>query len=264
MLNADDPLVAAMSARTAARPLTYGFNRSADISAQGIESAGAAGMRFTVRTPLGRRVVATPVLGRHGVHNCLAATAVGVASGCDLDQIVAGLAEGWTVAHRDQLVRAGEVAILDDSYNASPASVRAALGLLADLPAARKVAVLGEMLELGEAADEGHRAVGTLAAGVADLLVAVGPGAAGLADAALAAGTLLDRVLRATDADEALELLRPRLRRGDLVLVKGSRGIGLDRLVDRLRAESESSVAPGRTPAPRAVRAAGVEREPHP
>jgi UDP-N-acetylmuramoyl-tripeptide--D-alanyl-D-alanine ligase len=250
VLNADDIRVAGMARRTAARPLTYGFDPAADVTAEGIASAGTAGMRFGVRTPSGRRAVVTPALGRHGVHNCLAAAAVGLAAGCELDEIVAGLAEGWSAPHRDQLVRAGDVTILDDSYNASPASVRAALELLADLPAVRRVAVLGEMLELGEAADAGHREAGAAAAGVVELLLAVGPGAAPLAEAALAAGAAPDRVLRAADPDEALELLRPRLRRGDLVLVKGSRGIALDELVEHLVAERGSGAIPCSRPAP--------------
>jgi UDP-N-acetylmuramoyl-tripeptide--D-alanyl-D-alanine ligase len=240
ILNADDPRVVRMAARTAARPLTYGFAGGSDVGAVDVASAGAAGMRFTLRTSAGRRTVATPVLGRHGVHNALAAAAAGLAAGLDLDEIVAGLADGWSAPHRDTLVQAGEITILDDSYNASPASVVAALDLLATLPARRRVAVLGEMLELGDASTAGHRAVGSAAAGIAGLIVAVGPGAADLADAAATDAPTGTRVLRADDAAEALELLRPRLRAGDVVLVKGSRGIGLERVVEGLVAEAAS------------------------
>jgi len=240
VLNVDDPRVARMAARTAARTRSYGFGDVADVGAQDVASAGEAGMRFTLRTPAGRRQVATPALGRHGVHNALAAAATGIAAGCDLDEIVTGLAAGWQAPHRDTIVRAGEVTILDDSYNASPGSVAAALDLLASLPARRRVAVLGEMLELGDGAEAGHRAIGSLAASVAGLIVAVGPGAAPLADAAADGAPDGTRVLRATDAAEALELLRPRLRGGDVVLVKGSRGIGLERVVDGLVAEAAS------------------------
>jgi UDP-N-acetylmuramoyl-tripeptide--D-alanyl-D-alanine ligase len=128
------------------------------------------------------------------------------------------------------------VTIVDDSYNASPRSVVAALELLAGLPG-RRVAVLGEMLELGEASDEGHHVVGEAAARTVDTLVVVGSGALGIADGALEAGMDGARVLRVQDVDGARDALVPRLRDGDVVLVKASRGIGLDRLVDDLRRE---------------------------
>jgi UDP-N-acetylmuramoyl-tripeptide--D-alanyl-D-alanine ligase len=241
ILNADDPRVLRMADRTAARIVSYGFASGADVGADQIESAGAEGMRFVLRLPGGvRRAAATPALGRHGVHNGLAAAAVGQAAGCTPDEIVAGLAEGWSAPHRDHLLRAGEVTILDDSYNASPASVLAALELLASLPAVRRVAVLGEMLELGDAHDAGHREVGQAAAGVAELLVVVGDGAIALADAALQAGLPGQRVLMVSDASAALEALRPRLRSGDVVLVKASRGVALDGLVESLVAELEA------------------------
>jgi UDP-N-acetylmuramoyl-tripeptide--D-alanyl-D-alanine ligase len=128
------------------------------------------------------------------------------------------------------------VTIVDDSYNASPRSVVAALELLAGLPG-RRVAVLGQMLELGEASDEGHRIVGEAAARTVDTLVVVGSGALGIAEGALAAGLDGARVIRVQDVDGARDALVPRLRDGDVVLVKASRGIGLDRLVDDLRRE---------------------------
>ena len=238
VLNADDPRVARMADSTGARVSTYGFDPGADVGAEAVATAGQGGMRFTLRVGSTRRPVSTPVLGRHGVHNGLAAAAVGLAAGCTLDEIAAGLAAGWSAPHRDRLVRAGDVTILDDSYNASPGSVLAALDLLATLPASRRVAVLGEMLELGDAHESGHREVGLAAAGVVGLLIVVGAGAEALADGAIEGGAPADRVLRAEDAEAALEVLRPRLRAGDTILVKGSRGIALDELVERLVAEA--------------------------
>jgi UDP-N-acetylmuramoyl-tripeptide--D-alanyl-D-alanine ligase len=238
VLNADDPRVARMADSTVARVSTYGFDPGADVGAEAVATAGQSGMRFTLRLGSMRRAVSTPVLGRHGVHNGLAAAAVGLAAGCTFDEIAAGLAAGWSAPHRDRLVRAGDVTILDDSYNASPGSVLAALDLLATLPASRRVAVLGEMLELGDAHESGHREVGLAAAGVVGLLIVVGAGADALADGAIEGGAHADRVLRADDAEAALEILRPRLRAGDTILVKGSRGIALDGLVERLVAEA--------------------------
>ena len=234
VLNADDERVRRMAARTAARALTYGFAADADVGAEDVASAGADGMRFTLRVPAGRRPVAVPVLGRLGIHNGLAAAAVGVAAGLSLDEIEAGLGTGWSAPHRTTLIRSGGVTIVDDSYNASPGSMIAALDVLAGLPG-RRVAVLGEMLELGDVHVRGHRRVGEAAAAAAELLVVVGDGASGIAEGALAAGMESGAIVRAATRDDAFEALRPRLRTGDVVLVKASRGVALDVLVADLR-----------------------------
>jgi UDP-N-acetylmuramoyl-tripeptide--D-alanyl-D-alanine ligase len=225
-----------MAARTAARVVRYGFAEDADVTAEGVVSAGLAGMRFTLRLGARRRDVAIPALGRLAVHNALAGAAVGLVAGMELDDIVPGLAVPSGAAHRGALVRAGGVAIVDDTYNASPASVGAALELLGGLPG-RRIAVLGEMLELGEGAEAGHRDVGRAAASIVDLLVTVGPGAGGIADGAVAAGLDPQRVLRTADRDAALATLGPRLRDGDVVLVKASRGVALETLVEALAGE---------------------------
>jgi UDP-N-acetylmuramoyl-tripeptide--D-alanyl-D-alanine ligase len=237
VLNADDPRVRRMAARTAARILTYGFAPDADVRAEAVETAGMAGMRFRLVVPgSAPRQVAVPALGRLSVHNALAAAAAGVAAGISADAIVAGLALGWSAPHRAELIRAGGTTIVDDSYNASPGSMLAALDLLAGLPG-RRIAILGEMLELGPGSDVSHRAVGHAAAEVCDLLVVIGPGAVEIANGALEAGFDEGRLHLATDQEAALELLRPRLRDGDVLMVKASRGVALDRLVERLREE---------------------------
>jgi UDP-N-acetylmuramoyl-tripeptide--D-alanyl-D-alanine ligase len=236
VLNADDPIVTRMDTRTVARAMRYGFDESADVRATDVTSRGIAGMRFRLRTAAGARDVTIPTLGRLSVHNAAAAAAVGLAAGIDLDTVAEALETGWSVPHRVELVRLRGMTVIDDSYNASPGSVTAALGLLAELPG-RHVAVLGEMLELGDAHASGHRAVGEVAGATADLLVVVGEDAGGIVEGALDAGIDPTRVHVAPDAEAALDLLRPRLRDGDVVLVKASRGIGLDRLVDGLRLE---------------------------
>ena len=236
VLNADDPRVARMAERTAARVLTYGFDPSADVRAEEIESIGSDGMGFELRTAIGRRPMTIPLLGRHAVHNALAAAAVGIAAGLDLEAIAAGLAAGSGAAHRGELIRLGDVTVFDDSYNAAPASMLAALDVLAGLRG-RRIAVLGEMLELGDESDAGHRRVGQAAGRIADLLIVVGDEAEGIADGALETGLEPERILRVTDGEAAHDVLRPRLIPGDVVLVKASRGIGLDRLVDALRRE---------------------------
>jgi UDP-N-acetylmuramoyl-tripeptide--D-alanyl-D-alanine ligase len=237
VLNADDPRVARMAARTRARTRTYGFDREADVTAEDVVSAGLGGMRFILRAGRRRIAVATPALGLHSVQNGLAAAAVGVEAGLDLEEIATGLARGWSAPHRTSLVQAGGVLLLDDTYNASPASMAAALGLLASLPG-RRIAVLGEMLELGEEHAAGHRAVGRAAADAGlDLLLVVGAPAAPIAHAARSRGMDPARIVRVRDRDGAIDVLRPRLVPGDVVLLKASRGIALDLLVDRLRDE---------------------------
>jgi len=191
-------------------------------------------MRFTLRSPAGERPVAIPALGRLSVHNAAAGAAVGIAAGMDIDAIATALEFGWGAPHRVELVRLRGSTVIDDSYNASPGSMTAALEVLADLPG-RHVAVLGEMLELGEGHESGHRAVGEIAGAVAELLIVVGAEATAIAEGAADAGLDRSRIHVVPDADAALDALEPRLRDGDVVLVKASRGIGLDRVVDGLR-----------------------------
>lgn len=239
VLNADDQRVLRMATRTSARVVTYGFSAGADVRAERIRSAGLAGMRFQLRLPpaagpvrLGAMI---PTLGRLSVHNALAGAAVGWAAGLPGEAIVAALARGWAAPHRGEVVAASGVTIVDDSYNASPASMIAALELLAGLDG-RRVAVLGSMLELGEEADAGHRAVGDAAASACALLVTVGDGASGIAAGARDAGMEPGAVIEATDRAAALAALQNVLRPGDVVLVKASRGAELERLVEDLRA----------------------------
>jgi len=242
VLNADDRRVRRMADRTAARVLLYGFSPDADVAAEDVTALGFNGMRFTLRLPAsaasgGRPVrvpVAIPGLGKLSVHNALAGAAVGHAAGITPQAIAQALAAGWSAARRAQVIRLGGVTLIDDSYNASPASVTAALDLLAGLPG-RRVAVLGEMLELGDGSPSGHRDVGVAAAATVDLLITVGKGAAGIAAGAREAGLDATRVVEVHDRDAALDLLLRRLHDGDVALVKASRGVELDKVVDALR-----------------------------
>ncbi|MCJ7711554.1 MAG: UDP-N-acetylmuramoylalanyl-D-glutamyl-2, 6-diaminopimelate--D-alanyl-D-alanine ligase, partial [Chloroflexi bacterium] len=174
------------------------------------------------------------------VHNGLAAVAAGLAAGMGLDEVVEGLAAASAVSaapHRSVVIRAAGVVIVDDTYNAAPASVRAALELIAGLPG-RRIAVLGEMRELGPAHVAGHREVGEAAGGALELLVVVdgAPGGAAeeIAAGARAVGLAADRVLAVPDPVAVVDVLRPRLVPGDIVLVKASRGVELERVVDGL------------------------------
>jgi UDP-N-acetylmuramoyl-tripeptide--D-alanyl-D-alanine ligase len=196
-------------------------------------------MRFTLVTPAGQVAASTSALGRHGVQNGLAAAAVGLAAGLDLDSIVAALSLGWQAPHRDQIVRLPDLTILDDSYNASPSSMIAALELLATLPG-RHVAVLGEMRELGESHGRGHREVGEAAASLADLVIVVGEDADGIVAGASSLG---EAVVKVPDREAALAALQERLKPGDAVLVKASRGVALEWIVESLVGSARSPVA---------------------
>jgi UDP-N-acetylmuramoyl-tripeptide--D-alanyl-D-alanine ligase len=235
VLNADDSIVRSFDRRTAARAVLYGMAADADVRVEDVRAAGAAGTSFTLVAAGSRREVLTPALGRHSAVNGAAAAAVGLAAGLGLDEVADALAGGWSADHRAQLVDLGRYRLLDDSYNAAPSSMLAALDLLATLPG-RRVAVLGEMLELGDLSDAGHREVGEAAGRTLDELVTVGAGAGRIADAAVAAGLPAGRVHRAPDRAAAATVLRDVVRDGDVVLVKASRGAALDLLVADLRA----------------------------
>ena len=235
VLNADDERVRRMAGRTRARVVSYGFAADADVRAAAVASSGFDGMRFTLVTPAGTRDVAIAALGRLAVHNALAGAAVGLAAGMALDAIVPGLATGGPAPHRSVVHRVAGRTIVDDAYNASPGSVNAALELLAGLPG-RRVAVLGEMRELGAAHEAGHREAGESAGRVLDELIVVdgapGGAARGIVEGALAAGLAPARIAVAADVAEAVGATLARLRPGDVVLVKASRGVELERVVD--------------------------------
>ncbi len=238
ILNADDERVRRMAARTSAGTMTYGFSDDADVRADAVESRGLDGMRFRLLTPAGDRTVDIGALGRLAVHNALAGAAAGLAAGLSLDDIVPGLAAPSRAAHRSTVIRAGGVVIVDDSYNAAPRSVIAALDVLAGIPARRRIAVLGEMRELGDAHDPGHLEVGRAAAPVLDALIVVdgeaGGAARGIVDGAVEAGLPGASITAVADADAAVAAARAIVRPGDAVLVKASRSIELERVVDGL------------------------------
>jgi UDP-N-acetylmuramoyl-tripeptide--D-alanyl-D-alanine ligase len=239
VLNADDPRVAAMRDVTGATVRTFGLGASADVRATEVESHGVAGTSFMLRAPWGERRLRSATPGRHLVPHALAAAAVAEHLGVPLDEVEAALAEGSHAPHRMELVEAAEGAtIIDDTYNASPVSVAAALDFLAEstLAAGRhRYAVLGDMLELGPDEEQLHRQIGAKAASVAEALVTVGERGRWIGEAAIAAG--LARVTMVGDGDEARSAVERDLAPGvgDLLLVKGSRGIELDRLVRALR-----------------------------
>jgi UDP-N-acetylmuramoyl-tripeptide--D-alanyl-D-alanine ligase len=239
--NANDARVISRAEWFLGRVVTFGIDTVADVSAVGVEHRGLAGTSAELRTAAGSATLTTPLLGLGNLSNVLAATAVALQFDVPVSQIVETAARLRPATRRGELLRLpGGITLIDDSYNSSPAALRQALDTVtAAAGCARKVAVLGEMLELGDHADALHRELGRAAAEAAlDLLVTVGGVAArALADGAIAAGMPADAVTHVATREEAAVVGLARIRPGDLVLVKGSRGIGTDLVVERLKAE---------------------------
>src|SRR2546428_5481403 len=189
--NADDPLIAARLDRFGGRVVTFGIDRAADVCATAIVDRGIDGTSARVTTPRGQVNLATPLVGRVNLANVLAATAVAIEFDVPLADIAARAAALQPAAHRGEVVRlAGGVTVIDDSYNANPTATKRALDVLAGSPAARRIAVLGEMLELGDRAEALHADVGPAVAHarIHALCAAGGDAARAMADAAAAAG----------------------------------------------------------------------------
>ncbi len=237
VLNHDDPWVRAMAAKTRARVFYYGLTPEADLWADGIEGLGLDGIRFRLHYRNETLHLRVPLLGRHSVQTALRAAAVGLVEGLDWQDIVEGLRSGQQL--RLVAVRATNGALLlDDTYNAAPESTLAALNLLAEVQGKRRVAVLGDMLELGPYEREGHERVGVRAAEVADVLITVGERARLIAQAAQAAGMPPDRVVQFAEGQQVVPFLREFLSPEDVVLLKASHGMRLDRVVAALEAQA--------------------------
>ena len=239
--NADDPRIASRMRSFAGRVVTFGIDQPADVRASRVLDRGLDGTAALVRTPAGEVELQTPLLGLGNLANVLAATAVAVQFDVPLDAIAASAARLHPAHHRGELLRlAGGLTLIDDSYNSSPSALKRALQTIKIASgSARKIAVLGEMLELGAHASRLHQECGAAAAGAdLNLLITVGGAPAqALADEAIRSGMSAKSVVHVATSAEAAALTAEQTRPGDLVLVKGSRGIGTDVVVDRLKAE---------------------------
>jgi UDP-N-acetylmuramoyl-tripeptide--D-alanyl-D-alanine ligase len=233
VLNGDDPRVVAMATRTAAAVTYYGLSEQCHVRADEISSRGLEGTEFRLNHCGENISVRLPLPGKHYVSPALAAAAVALHEGLTLIEIADALGEVRPYLRSRILPGPDGAVILDDSYNASPASMLAALELLSELPG-RRIALLGDMLELGAAEDEGHGRVGEYAATACDLLLTVGPRAEGISSAARLAGAKGVRHLESTEA--AIETLRRELREGDHVLIKASRAMAFEEVVSALAA----------------------------
>ena len=238
--NADDARIITRASGFGGRTVTFGVDRDADIRATNIQDRGIEGISARITTPRGAVDVTTPLVGRANLANVLAATAVALHFDVPLAAIAAKAAGLRPASHRGEVVRlAGGVTVVDDSYNANPTATKRALDVLASAGATRRIAVIGEMLELGDHSIGLHEGVGRAAAetGVHKLIAVGGSAAAAMASAAVAAGMAAANVQYFATSDEAADLMLTLVQPGDVVLVKGSRGIKTDRVVERLKSE---------------------------
>ena len=237
VLNYDDPLVRPMAEKTKARVFFYGLDSAAELWADEVEGLGLDGIRFHLHYHKEALHVRIPLIGEHSVHTALRAAAVGLVDGLTWQEILDGLRHGHTQLRLAAARSETGALLLDDTYNASPESMIAALNLLAGLDG-HKIAVLGDMLELGPYEKQGHEMVGVRAAELVDQLVTVGERAHVIADSARKAGLSPQAIVEFGTTDEALAHLRSTLGAADIVLVKGSRGIRMDRIVAGLEVTS--------------------------
>jgi len=233
ILNYDDPLVREMAGQTTAQVLFYGLSDKADVWADQLEGLGLEGIRFRLHYRNETIHLRVPLLGQHSVHTALSAAAVGLVEGLGWQEIVSGLRFGHMQLRLVAIRTASGALMLDDTYNASPQSTLAALNLLDELEG-RRVAVIGDMLELGHYERKGHEKVGIRAAEVADEIITIGQRARMVAKAARDAGFPQEMITEVESAQDAIELMKEKLTRDDVVLIKGSRGMNMDNIVPSL------------------------------
>jgi UDP-N-acetylmuramoyl-tripeptide--D-alanyl-D-alanine ligase len=237
ILNLDDPWVSKMAEMTKAQVFFYGLDPEADLWADNVEGLGLEGIRFRLHYQHETLHVHIPMIGQHSVHTALRAAAVGLAEGLNWQEIIDGLRQGHMQLRLTAVRSENGALLLDDTYNASPESMLAALNLLVDLDG-HKIAVLGDMLELGQYQKQGHEIVGLRAAEVADTLVTIGTLGHMIADSARRAGMQSGKIMEFENTDEAISHLQKSLTEKDVVLVKGSHGIRMDRIVSALEIPS--------------------------
>ena len=234
LLNADDSRVAAMSAEAGCRVQTYGLAEESDLRAIDVVGLGSDGIEFTLARGDQTDRVHVPLLGRHSVHMTLAGIGVGLELGMDLSDIIRGFGAPNVQLRLILTPAINGATILDDHYNANPASSNAALTLLSELDAGRRLAVFGDMLEMGEFEEEAHRIVGRRVAETADGLLTVGERARYMHDefVVVAPNAL---ALHFDTKEDLTAALRELIGAGDLVLIKGSRGVQMETVIDELR-----------------------------
>jgi UDP-N-acetylmuramoyl-tripeptide--D-alanyl-D-alanine ligase len=237
ILNYDDPWVRSMAAKTQANVFFYGLDPKAHLWADEIEGLGLQGIRFRLHYGNEDLHVRVPLIGRHSVHTILRAAAVGLVEKMSWQEIILGLQQGNSQLRMAVVTSQTGAMILDDTYNASPDSVMAALNLLEELQG-DKCAVLGEMLELGPYEQQGHQMVGVRAAQIVSRLVTVGEKARIIAESAHTAGLPQDVITWVPTVSDAIQLLQGSLKQKDVVLIKGSHSLHMEQIVNALEVDS--------------------------
>ena len=241
VLNFDDTTVYDMKNVTKAHILGFGFGAGAEVSASNVNVSIAGGISFKLNhSGSSLPVRLRNVFGKHHVYAVLAAAAVGIIYKLNLIEIVEALSSYKPPPGRLQLIKGIKNSyILDDSYNASPLATHAALDTLKELEAKRKIVAFGDMLEIGKFTTVAHKAAGEETAKTADLFVTVGPRAKFAVEGAVSAGMDKSRVFNFSDSREAASFLKGKIREGDLILVKGSQAMRMERIVEELMAEPD-------------------------
>ncbi len=237
ILNYDDTWVRKMAEKTSAQVFFYGLTPDSDLWADEITGLGLDGIRFRLHYRNETLFVRVPLIGRHSVHTALRAAAVGLVEGLTWQEIFDGLSQGHTQLRLVAVRSENGAMLLDDTYNASPESTLAALNLLEELDG-RKIAVLGDMLELGQYERQGHELVGVRASEIADILITLGERAHVIAEAARKSGMKKTSIIEFEGVDEVVDWLNKNISNNDAVLIKGSHGLRMDRIVSALEVES--------------------------
>lgn len=234
ILNIDDPWVRTMAEKTSAQIFSYGITEKSDLTAADIETHALSGVSCTLNYQGKTHQIHSPLLGEFSIYTILRGTAAALVQGMDWEAIAAGLSTTQIDLRMRQLTLPNGAIILDDTYNASPASTVAALKLLAGLQG-RRIAILGDMLELGIYEESGHQSVGRMAANAADLLILVGERSKITAQEAIENGFPLKHLQWYPDSQNAAISAANLIQEGDIVLIKGSNSMRMDRILTMLK-----------------------------
>ncbi len=233
VLNGDDPLLYSLKGRVEFNVKYFGINNDkCDMIAQNITKIPGEGVNFDVVINGDRTNIKLPIAGEHNVYNALAAIVVGLTYSVDMNDIIEGLNQFKTGKMRMEIFESGGVKVIDDCYNASPASMEAAIKILKDTESKnRRIAILGDMLEMGEWAPKAHKDIGVFAAGEGiDFIITVGKNAKNIAIGALQAGIMEEKVLTFETNQEVISFIKSFIKPLDIVLVKGSRGMKMEEI----------------------------------
>ncbi len=235
VLNGDDALLSGVKGLLTKRTVSYGLEEGVNYQAYNVRSYGENGIDFDVTVEGKDYTIHVPAPGTHNVYNALAAVAAGHELGIPTDELAKGILKYSPSKMRLNIIKENNLTVINDTYNSSPQSVKAALDVMEELEADRRIAVLGDMLELGEWSVQSHLETGRQAADKKlDYIVAVGSSASFIAEGAIAAGFASERVAAFQSNAEAVEYLQKILQSGDAILVKGSRGMKMEEIVQAL------------------------------